>query len=882
MKIQSLQKRLNPLAVAFALPVVCMLIVMLIGGFSPFGTSSMLYSDMFHQYYPFFVAFRDALRSGDSLLYSWRVGMGMDYLGLISYYLASPLYLLGVLVPKSLLLPFFSLLMPVKLGIASLSFAYLLRKIYGKNDLSLAMFGSFYAMCAWALGYQWNIMWLDSFAVLPLVVLGTIALLRDKKFVLYTVTLFFSLFSNYYIGFFVCIFVALVFFCYEICCWRGFGRFLLDLARIAFFSVLAIAMTAVLELPAFAALQNTQSSVNAFPQGFKLNIAKENTWLGFLDAMRQVAGNTAGGISPTFKEGLPNLYCGVGMMLLCFIGLTCKNIKLRTKLCTVFLLLFFMASFILRQLDYIWHGFHFTNMIPYRFSFLFSFVVLFLAYQTWLNRESLKLWQIILGGICAAALFACSDQRTDPMFLAYNGCFLLAFCLTLGFGALEEHCPEDAEPEEIQEAAQIVRQQKAQSGGILLLVFLLELSMNVLNFGVNFTGTLVRDYPRGKNDIALTMKYLHATEDDLFYRMDTTHTQTLNDGALIGYNGVTTFTSSANVKVTEFMKALGYGAKNTYNRYAFEESSPVANLFLNLKYMLERDGNVEENSYFTGVFHSNIVTLLNNQVYLPLGFLAEPKLAELSFENAEPFDFQNKLLRAATGITEDAWHVVDDYEITAEDANLASQVGWGYCSYDGCGSNAAIVYTFRPNRPGFLCLNLTVSARNSFTVRRNDQELYSETLSLPQMIAVSEVLPGDTITVRLPCKADETGNMTLHAAVLDASIFRQGYDVLRSSTLELTEFSNTRVAGTIDCDRDGLLYTSIPQDGNWSAQVDGKDAEIRLVGDAMIGLELPKGQHEVRFTYHNEAFDLGWKITLGATVILLLLTAVSYLPKRKK
>ena len=45
------------------------------------------------------------------------------------------------------------------------------------------------------------------------------------------------------------------------------------------------------------------------------------------------------------------------------------------------MLIFFMLSFILRQLDYIWHGFHFTNMIPYRFSFLFSFVVLVMGYR---------------------------------------------------------------------------------------------------------------------------------------------------------------------------------------------------------------------------------------------------------------------------------------------------------------------------------------------------------------------------------------------------------------------------------------------------------------------------------------------------------------------
>ena len=204
------------LLLAFLMPVAGIFAVMAIRGFMPFGSTSMLYSDMYHQYYPFFVAFRRALLSGDSLLYSWNVGMGMDYLGLISYYLASPLNLLSVLVPESWLLQYFSLLMPIKLGFAGLFFAVFLKGLFRKNDFSISVFGCFYALCAWALGYHWNIMWLDTFALLPLVALGTVSVLRDRKFILYVGSLFLSVFANYYIGLFTCIFVALIFVCYEI------------------------------------------------------------------------------------------------------------------------------------------------------------------------------------------------------------------------------------------------------------------------------------------------------------------------------------------------------------------------------------------------------------------------------------------------------------------------------------------------------------------------------------------------------------------------------------------------------------------------------------------------------------------------------------------
>ena len=175
-------KEWNYLALAFAIPTLCFLGIMVMGLYEPFGNSrSMLYSDMYHQYYPVFLAFRQALRSGESLLYTWSVGMGLDYLGLIAYYLASPLNLLSVFLPDSWLLGYFDLLIPIKLSLASLFFALFLQKVFDKDDLSLPLFSGFYALCAWALGYLWNIMWLDTFARLPLVALGTVQLLKEKS-----------------------------------------------------------------------------------------------------------------------------------------------------------------------------------------------------------------------------------------------------------------------------------------------------------------------------------------------------------------------------------------------------------------------------------------------------------------------------------------------------------------------------------------------------------------------------------------------------------------------------------------------------------------------------------------------------------------------------
>ena len=889
----------NYLALAFVLPCAGMLFVMLVSQYEPFGKYSMLYSDMYHQYYPFFVEFRRALRSGEGLLYTWSIGLGMDYLGLIAYYLASPLNLLSVLVPEDFLLEFFSLLVPLKLGLAGLFFAVFLKKLFGSNDLSISVFGALYGLCAWALGFQWNVMWLDTFALLPLVALGTVYLLRDKKFLLYTLTLFQSIFSNYYIGLFTCIFVLLLFIVYQICRWGGWKKLLLDLCRIALFSALAIGMTAILELPALASLQDTQSSVNKFPESFRLNIASEHTIWGLFDAMRQVAGNMGGAIEPNFKEGLPNVYCGVISVVLMFLYLMAGEIRLRDKLCSVCLLLFFNVSFIIRQLDYIWHGFHFTNMIPYRFSFLYSFVVLYMAYRAWLMRRKFRTWQILLAGVLAGCVLACSEELTStqavdlgaweleiPVYLIYNLMLLSLYVLSMVYGSLRARIPQDADREQLALARLERGRQRRRSRALVLTVVGAELIGNLTCFGIYFTGTGVSNYPKGTSYTASVIRYMHQREDDnLFFRAETTHSQTLNDGALNGYNGVSAFTSSANVKTTLFMQTLGYGAKNTYNRYLFEESSPVANLFLGLKYMIDRDGKDKTSTFFAEVNHFGDTSLLENQAYLPLGFLAEKTLAQLEFDtSANAFRFQNELFTAATGVEGDVWSLLtgDSLTITGDGVTVPESNSGGYCRYEDSSAHSSVTYRYVADRDGFMCIHLDLPKRNDFYVSINDVELYRESISLPQMLAVDDVKTGDVIDVRILCDAGESGTMTVNAGILDTERFRQGYQVLNASTLELTEFESTRVAGTITCNRDGLLYTSIPQNGYWHVTVDGQEAQILLVGDCMAAVELTQGEHTVCFTYQNDAFSLGWRISVLCAGIFLLLVQWRYRPDWRK
>ena len=939
-KLKKLSQRCS-LPLAFLIPFLGMVAVMIVEGCEPFGNKfAFLYSDEYHQYYPFFVEFRRALLRGESLLFSWNVGMGMDYLGLISYYLASPLYLLSVFVPESLVMEYFAILNPIRLGLAGLFFAIFLKKVFNKNDISIAIFGGFYGLCAWALGYQWNVMWLDTFALLPLVALGAISLLKDKKFILYTVTLFLSVLSNYYIGLFTCIFVLLLFICYQICRCTSFKQLVMDLLRIALFSILAIGMTAFLELPAFYALQDTYSSQNTFPDHFSLTIEGTNgfaaakaaweafkitaasdagflasagkwfeaIWKSFppiLDGMGQIAGNMSGELSPTFMEGLPNIACGLGPLVLALLFLTAKGVKLRDKICSAGLLLLFALSFLITQLDYMWHGFHYTNMIPYRFSFLYSFVLLYMAYRAWLIRDTFPIWKVGIAFVIAFCFVFLSVKADDIIFLIYNVAFLLLYFIMFVYPFADKlligNDKEEHDEEYLAKRARFAKQLKA----LCMCGFMcLELVLTVVKFGLAFPRSNVSEYPKGNEAAASMFAYMQEREKySDFFRAETTHAQILNDAALNDYHGISTFSSSANANVTAFLEVMGHAAYPPYNRYCYEETSPVANLFLNLKYLVERDGEPAPNPYFDTVHSYEGIYLMENNAYLPLGFLAESSLADATLdylllgesagtEENNEFRKQNKIFSLATGIQENVWSLVNGNlaQISSTDVTIDKEIKnseTAYVKYHTGDKAGTICYSYTMRDSGYLCMEMNMTLENTYRVYLNGKELFQETISLPQVAAIAQVEEGDLVEIEIICKSkvpeNEPGVLNLRAALLNDEIFWEGYEILSASTLNLIDFSNTRISGTIDCNRDGLLYTSIPYDGNWVVELDGKPAEIVLVGDSMVSVALTKGKHTLTFRYVNKAFTMGCLVTVVCVITFAGIVAVSlYRKKRKK
>ena len=177
----------------FAIPAVTVAVGFAVNGVFPFGDHGVLIIDSLHQYLPFFTEFHEKLVNSESLLYSFGGGMGFNFWDTFAYYLASPMNFLVTLFPKANMMDAMALFIILKIGLCGLTMAYyLVHRNKGKNYYPI-VFSAMFALSSFIIGYYFNLMWLDSIAMLPLIMMGIERIVKGKSGKLFCLSLFYGL-----------------------------------------------------------------------------------------------------------------------------------------------------------------------------------------------------------------------------------------------------------------------------------------------------------------------------------------------------------------------------------------------------------------------------------------------------------------------------------------------------------------------------------------------------------------------------------------------------------------------------------------------------------------------------------------------------------------
>ena len=841
----------------------------------PFGDKQILVVDAWHQYYPFLCDLHEKLQGGGSLFWTWSVGLGADFIALGSYYLFSPLNLLSVFVPDGALVSYLAFITAVKMAASGMFTAVCLKIIFKKNDYSLVLFSVLFALCSYNLGYYWCVMWLDSVAMLPLVVAGTVCLLRDGKVKLFTISLALAVIFNYYIGFFICVAVFLTAVGYVVINWQGLKAAFGAVIKTAVCSVTALLMTAFITIPAYMGLQNCYQYKSGITAGLDINHG-ENTITGLLGAVLKVLSNALSFNAPTYLEGLPNIACGILCIVLLGVFFFSKKINLNEKLFCSITLVFLAAGFIFRQLDYILHAFHFPNMLPHRYSFISCFLLIYMAFRAFSVMEESKFYHILLGGGAFAVLAVLYILRPKENFSLIAVCGSAAVALAVIV---------------ILSLAHFKIMPKRVMAALLCLVVLGEVGVSSLIAVKTVEYSSVKGYTKHSADVSAVLGRVNDTAENEFFRTEKAYMLTHNDGALNGYNGVSTFSSMVNVNTSKYATYLGAGGTKSGNIFSYYESSPVTNLIFNLKYLIDVDGKIRNTDYLTEVAKSGDVTLYENTAYVPLGFMTDSDIENfdnVSYSKNEgsygnPFENQINWFRAATGIETPIYNKteVDNVEYSAETVEikeLETDVYSLKVKSDKTDKNDEFYteYNYTIKEDGPIYINFRINTQfDKITVTVNDNEDDSVTVVNGTIQAVGNLKAGDKVSIRTDYKKKHTGIFKAYCYSLNKEVFDEGVKILKKGVLKTTTVTDTAIKGAVTAEKDGLLYTSFPYQAGWRAKVDGKDADITVLGGSMIGLELTAGEHEIEIYYVPISFLMGFGISAIGLAVFMVLVALA-------
>lgn len=354
-------------ALAFVLPGVVMLWVYAALGVAPFGDRTVLLSDMSSQYVEFFCA----LKNGE-VFFSWSKALGTGYIGVFSYYVSSPLSLLTLLAPNEELPAALAVLTALKIALAGLSFALFAQRRFPDCGYGALLGAVCYALMSYNAAYSICIMWLDGVIWLPLILLALERIVAGRGAGPFIAALAVCFCSTWYISYMVGGFCAL-YLCARLVTLgperRALGRIL---ARFFGGAACALALTAWLWLPTFLAMFAGKFTGANVDYGGPLACSP----LALLGQLRPNAPASITYGAPPF------VFCGTAALIFAAAYFFQKSVPARERLANGALLGALAASMVLSPLDKVWHLFQRPNWFPFRYAFLFSFVLAYLAVQT--------------------------------------------------------------------------------------------------------------------------------------------------------------------------------------------------------------------------------------------------------------------------------------------------------------------------------------------------------------------------------------------------------------------------------------------------------------------------------------------------------------------
>lgn len=964
---------------SFLIPATFLTLIFISLGICPFGNNTPLVVDMDGQYVDFLLYYKTIILENNNFLYSFSQTLGGNMFGFSSYYLFSPFNLICLLFSRETIPIAVTIIIILKISLSGLTFNVFLKdESKSSYNLTSLLFSTAYALMAYNTAYYYTIIWLDGIILLPIVILGINKIINGQKSIIYIISLFLSILTNYYIGFMIFIFSFLYFAyillrsssindikLYQIKKIKKFVLSSIFTCGISMFLILPILLsllgskiqsnidTKIFELALLLCLtifclftlliiyiKNKYKKKPKVPTFNSINNLKEadssNKFLNLLSDRFNLPNKTLIiffllfilivflysvtpimskhcklfsifnenlNISDVFSKlythsfsfiqinnwdfpgtALPQIFTSILVLYLVFIYFYNSSFSNREKFASFSFLLIFILSFCIIILGLIWHGFSKPIWFPARFSFLFSFILIYLANRCFLN---------IANGI-------------NLNVFIYSTLSIIVFTSLIGFTAPSIHSGINSAKISIDLLLiilfsiiiyiyikkKLICSHKKSTTAIL---FIILCTLHFSNIYIDAFHSIkeTQDSYSATNhysNIKNYSKFVLETEtiinriksnDNGFYRLEKTYQRKINDPMQFNYNGLSHFSSSEKAFTRVFMEKLGF--KNHGNWTYYNKGNTILlDSLLGVKYILSKDSNYKKpyNLYF-----SNYDTkIYENQYSLPLGFSVDKEIINFKFDlnKTNPFVNQTQLIEHTSGKSfGDLFTPFEPIEISIENLSkveLADSIK--YIKID-------------PNKDAYISYKIKVpNSYNTyayFSVNPTDPFKSSEIKEASLLI--NDIPPqtyslDDGFNCILPLEAEKGDILTFKIKLNDTSFklnnavfcyenldpLSSHYDLLSKEPFYAEKISSSCIRGTINIeDNDKFMLLTIPYDDGWNIKVDGVSVKKLKICNALTAISIPKGKHQIVMRFIPNGLIHGVIISILTSFIALIL-----------
>ena len=824
---------------------------------APFGESTWLVYDMKRQYADFYSYYRTILSGDNNILYSPAIALGSGAVGFFTYYLSSPLLPILVFFDETKIPVAITLMIGIKLIIAAgccdlFLTHYLCENEHTKENGShpkTLVFALSYTYCAFIVSNCVNPMWLDVFALMPLVILMLDRLIEKKAKTGYIITLALMLWCNYYIAFMVCIFIVM---------WTA-TRLLMDkkewigkLIRVVICSFWAVCLDAVIMLPTILELIGSPKDI------FILGLETTKGNLTIKDILIKMWFISYVGNDTIF--GTPLIYAGTLTVFLVLLYLMNSLVKMKEKIMVVAMIAIFWISFAFDKVNLIWHAGMEPSGYPYREAFMYVFVCLICACTCFNKTDGIDVKRVFISGAVMAALFVYSlrsrHECIDTRFIVANSILIATvFVLVLLYVIFttKGRFPRTDITQKIAKAI-LVMLICVQTGELLLNSWFVFAHETIINMDQ------ISEY---EDTVSKTRTAaLAAKQDNGFYRMENMDPREQNDDMMYDYNGVTHYSSAGLLETRYFLQKMGFNDDGLYTDYG-HDNTYTADSLLGIKYLISADG------YRDGYekIDDEGKSLYRNPYALSVASLTDEMPGDIDLPS---FELQERLYE---NINSEHNEIFKDDIVWSE---RFARDGLPYMCYLCRAQCDGYVYVY---------IDEIEEYRQYLEIYEEDRfvDIYGNNASY-KILNLGYHNKDDLFDVYVRTDVSDAHFGTAYIVSEDTDALKAAYESARVRDCEVKKLSSSRFEITLPEGIETLqgsgVITTFPYERGWKVKVNGKRIEPKCAYQTFLFIPTGEvaGGSVIEISYHPEGMAEGLIISAIAVIGIVLLHIID---KRK-